>query len=75
VSVLFAPHGGPARGVFLINGELIETELLNPNSRNSLGEIYSFEVVKEKELDIITFPEPGSFYPVSLIFKEINNDN
>jgi len=67
-------HGGPARGVFVVDGKIIETGLLNPLSGRNITKLAEYEVTESRNIEIITIPQPGSNYPVSLIIKEAAND-
>jgi len=71
LKVYFAPNGGVARGVFLINNSLKEAEVLNTGSDNAIS-LLTEEVFgggESRIIEIMTFPQAGSNYPVSLLFK------
>lgn len=70
-SIYYIASGGPARGVFLAEGLIIQTKLLDPKGKRS-EKILSVEVKKgEKKCILIKMmPEPGSFYPTRLVVLE-----
>ncbi|MFC1517315.1 hypothetical protein ACFL5G_02035 [Candidatus Margulisiibacteriota bacterium] len=70
--VLFTPAGGIARGIFIIDGRLKETAWLKPGGKPSSEVIYStyLEPREKKDIEIITQPQAGSYYPVRIGFRE-----
>ncbi|MBU0581396.1 MAG: hypothetical protein KKA19_09500 [Candidatus Margulisbacteria bacterium] len=69
--VFFEPAGGIARGSFIIDGKLKETAWLSPNTSPNKEVIYSvyLEPTEEKNIEITTQPQAGSYYPVNLGFQ------
>ncbi len=70
-SLFYVATGGPARGVFIIDGALYETGLLDPKGNKS-QKITSISVPPNgsRALLINMMPEPGSFYPTRLVLLE-----
>ncbi|MBI3998381.1 MAG: hypothetical protein HY355_05055 [Armatimonadetes bacterium] len=60
--------GGPARGLFLINGAAVDAGLLQPNEERA---VTSFAVAagSARDVVILTMPIAGSFYPVRLAVR------
>ena len=60
-----------ARGVFLINDSLIETDLIGYSGGRAQNKIYQKEIAPGDscEIEIKTMPQPGSNYPVTLLMK------
>jgi len=67
LKVYAAGHGGSARATFLIDGKLRETGLLA--ATNKVQELDTIIIDDKREVEIVTIPQPGSNYPVGLIFK------
>jgi len=67
LDLLYTAKGGLARGVFLINGELYDTDLLDAQENKS-EKILSVSIPPKtsKILEILLMPQPGSFYPTLL---------
>jgi hypothetical protein len=57
--------GGPARGLFLIDGALVDVGYLRANEERA---VTSFTVApgSVRDVTIVTMPVAGSFYPVRL---------
>ncbi|MBW3622079.1 MAG: hypothetical protein KY468_01560 [Armatimonadetes bacterium] len=66
--VIFDPSAGIARGVFLVNGQMIETSHLRPPQEFTLGS-YPLEPGEQKEIRIITMPLAGSNYPARITVR------
>ena len=71
VNLLFSPKGGVARGLFLINNDIIETGLQKSMTANKVENIYKIKVppLEKKVVKILTMPQSGSYYPVHLILN------
>ena len=75
VGLFFAPAGGIARGNLIVNGALRSTGMVDPKNilarREKLAE-YFLPANSVREYNIITMPQPGSFYPVKLVLREMD---
>lgn len=73
IRVLLSPVAGVARAVVLVNNHFVQTGLLKPSVERALDYIYDETLAANsvKELDILTTPIPGSYYPINLIFQNI----
>jgi|GEM_PF-1992401 len=67
LSLYYTARGGVTRGVFLINGELYETGLLDTNGTRS-EKIASIKLPprSSKNLEILMMQQPGAYYPTTL---------
>jgi hypothetical protein len=66
----FVPLGRRAMGTFLVNGEIYETGLvLNPNRK--LFMVKDMQPGEKTELNIISTPEGGSYYPVKIVIEPV----
>lgn len=74
VSFLFSPVGGIARGVFLIDDELVETGFDPRPLENEPEVIYTtiLSPYEERDVSVTTLPQAGSFYPVNLVVSYSN---
>jgi len=68
VDILFEPSAGAARGVFLIDGRLVQTSHLVPPREATLARI-DLAPRQERLLSIQTVPLAGSAYPATLIVR------
>lgn len=71
IEFYFKPNGGVARGTFLINGVLRETELagVSTNREEKLFYVYKVSSGKQETLELLTMPEAGSNYPATIIVR------
>lgn len=71
IELYFKPNGGLARGTFLIDQVLYESELAGAAGDMSEKKFYEIRVPSRssRNLQVLTMPEPGSNYPVTLILK------
>ncbi len=60
------PAGGPARATLILNGRLLESPFLAPGC-DWLVDTYLLPPSASKTLTILTMPQAGSNYPVTLI--------
>ncbi|MFH0886794.1 MAG: hypothetical protein V1843_01370 [bacterium] len=77
VKVFFAPGGGIARGTFIIHDRLIETSMVDPKNIYARREQLVTVTVPGKSnrgVEIITMPEPGSYYPVKIVLDDNDED-
>lgn len=67
----FSPSAGPSRGVILVDGELVKTNLVKPHDHLVISE---FEVGPgaRRTVNVEIIPESGSYYPVRLVFRSRN---
>jgi len=71
VSLFYVAAGGPTRGSFIINGEIIETGILDPKKEKSEKVfIISMAPNSVKTLNISMMPQPGSFYPTRFVLLD-----
>jgi len=72
VEFILAARGGFTRACFLINDVFKETPVLDP-MKNDEYLLYKTSLKPEevKHIDIITFAQPGSYYPTRLIVKNL----
>ena len=66
--VVFDPAAGIARGVFMVNGQMIETSHLQPPQEFVVGS-YPLEPGEKKAVRILTLPLAGSNYPARLTVR------
>lgn len=66
----FRPRGGPARGVFYVDGALVETPMASQGSPFRLGR-WTLQPGEERDVFLETLPQSGSNYPVTL---EVQSD-
>ncbi len=66
--VLFTPGGGPASGVFLIDGILKETPFAVHLQEVLLARL-TVGPDEKKKIQLLTFPQSGSNYPVRIVVK------
>lgn len=66
--VLFTPGGGPASGVFLIDGVLKEIPFAVHLQEVLLARL-TVAPNEKKQVQLITFPQSGSNYPVRIVVK------
>lgn len=60
--------GGPARGVFLIAGEVVELGVLRAGESQRLA-TWTLAGGETRAVEILTMPAAGSFYPVRLALR------
>mgnify|MGYP000315472311 CR=1 FL=1 len=60
--------GGPARGVFLIAGEVVELGVLRAGESQRLA-TWTLAAGETRAVEILTMPAAGSFYPVRLALR------
>lgn len=70
IEISFVPGGGFARGCFVIDGNLVETRVLDPYKSQSQV-IYNVQLKPDetKKLYIRTLPQSGAYYPVRIVIK------
>jgi len=68
VKFYFAPVNGVARGVFVINDILYETDLIRPG-KLSLIENVVLAPMERRVVKIFTTPQSASYYPVKLLIR------
>ena len=67
LSVMFTPMNGASLGSFLIDGKLYETGVVKPPESRKVTEIL-IAPREERIIEVVTLPEAGSCYPVSIKF-------
>lgn len=72
VGFYFSPVNGVARGSFIIDGQLKDTELARPPNdllvttcRLAPGEV--------RNMQVLTLPEAGSYYPARIVMKPVES--
>ncbi|MCD6352315.1 MAG: hypothetical protein J7M26_09375, partial [Armatimonadetes bacterium] len=68
VALAVQSGGGAARGVFLINGRLVETPVLRATNEHTLAS-WVLPAAAERTVNVVTMPQSGSNYPVTLILR------
>lgn len=68
VILYFIPRSGVARGTILIEDEIIETHVARVKEEVFLKR-YRLEAGEKKEVNILTFPESASNYPLYLVVR------
>ncbi|HIE08903.1 MAG TPA: hypothetical protein EYP65_03535 [Armatimonadetes bacterium] len=68
VELLFYPRGGTAAGTFVINGVLKHFGAIPPKRMKRIASI-SVPAGSRRLVEVLTMPEPGSYYPASLVVK------
>lgn len=66
--VYFVPGGGIARGIFDVDGQLLETGLVYPAQRVLLKKVRVASGGKE-QVRIRTMPQGGAYYPVRIVVE------
>jgi hypothetical protein len=67
--IMFFPQGGPARGVFVIDHEIMmETPVVQPFNDYPLVTL-NLKPLQTEKIEVETIPEGGSSYPVDLVVK------
>jgi hypothetical protein len=71
IELYFKPNGGVARGTFLINDILRDTELAGAEKDFAGKKFYKIIVPAKNVMNIrlLTVPEPGSNYPATILLK------
>jgi len=71
VTLYYAPRGGIGRGTMLIEDKMMETSLFRLEDYLSPEKVYSLTLNpgQNKHVSLLTMPQAGSFYPVSLIIQ------
>jgi hypothetical protein len=70
VGFYFVPEGRRAQGTFLIDGKLYETGLVIKPDRK-LFMVDDLKPGEKKELNIVSTPQGGSYYPVKLVIEPV----
>lgn len=75
-SIYFVPGGGVARGIFEVDGVLLETPLAQPAQKVLLKKIKVAPGRTEKVM-IKTIPQGGAYYPVKIVVESefVKNSN
>jgi len=70
-AIYYVSAGGPVRGIFDIDGEILETGLLDP-SKNKSEKITSVKIPRggARKISIKMMPQPGSYYPTRFVLLE-----
>jgi hypothetical protein len=68
VQIFLSPDAGDARGVFLIDGRIVEAPHVTPPAEALLARI-KMKPAERRTLSIRTMPVGGSAYPVSLVVR------
>jgi hypothetical protein len=75
VSLYYSSSGGLSRGIFLIDGKIYETGLLDPqNKREEKLLTLMLNPKEKKDLAILTMPQAGAYYPNQLVVWGSNKD-
>ncbi len=68
VELHFNPSAGPARGVIIVDGTLVKTNLVKPPDSIVIGE-FDVSPKGHRTVNVEITPESGSYYPVRLVFR------
>lgn len=60
--------GGATRGVFMLNGDILETPMLRATQEHMLTR-WELPPRSEREVSVLTMPQSGSNYPVTLVVR------
>ena len=66
--VVFDPSAGVARGVFIVDGKMIETSHLRPPQEFVLGS-YPLAPGERRTVHVLTMPLAGSNYPARIVVR------
>jgi len=66
--VVVEPAGGVVRGVFLVDGKLVELPLLRPGDEHVIHE-FTLPPNQTRTVLIMTVPSAGSFYPIQIVAR------
>jgi len=72
IDLVLISGGGLARGNFQIQDRLYETKLLKSRQDEALIKRIELFPNEFRRVSIQTMPQPGAFYPVSLLIKEVS---
>lgn len=70
VDVIFEASAGYMGGLFVIDGNIIQTPLLGPKSESRICR-YRLEPGATKTVDIVTIPVSGGSYPATLFLRPV----
>lgn len=70
IEVVFEASAGYSGGLFLINGQYVETPLLQPKAEYRIAR-FRLNPSESKKLDIFTIPLSGSSYPATLTIRPV----
>lgn len=68
IEVALRAGGGAARGIFVIDGQTVETDVLYPGQEDLLHKLV-LPPKQQRTLSIETMPESASSYPVTLVVR------
>ena len=68
VALLFYPRGGAAAGTFVVNGVLKHFGPIPPRRMKRIA-LVSVPAGSRRLVEVLTMPEPGSYYPASLVVR------
>lgn len=74
--IIFVPRSGPAKGIFVIDGDILETDNTAFSTQEVLLKKYVLSAGEKRKVKLLTFPLSGSHYPVNIVVRsvpEINN--
>jgi hypothetical protein len=70
VGLIFEAASGAARGVFLIDGKVVETKTLSAHQELVLA-TYSLPPGAKRKVHVTTLPLSGSAYPARLVLRSL----
>ncbi len=73
IQIVFAPQNGISMGSVLVDGALMETGIVRQDERARLTTM-ELAPGESRQVEIITFPEAGSCYPVNIQFSRTRED-
>ena len=71
INLYCSPVGGMGRGLFYINGQLIQTRFMGVQQGFRPHKLYDIYLKPHQStsFDIYTIPQPGAYYPMNLVFQ------
>jgi len=73
VEVVFETSAGYSGGLFLVNGEVLRTPLMQPKTESQLAR-YRLTPGASRSLQITTIPLSGSSYPATITIRPVLNE-
>lgn len=73
IGFYFEPTSVLARGSFILNGKLMETGVVRKPSKR-LFAVLELNPGEKRQMELISTPEGGSYYPVRISLKTVSNN-
>lgn len=72
VEVVFESSAGYSGGLFLVDGQVVETPLMQPKAESQIAKFH-LQPGDSRSLDIVTVPLSGSSYPATIMIRPVSN--